>query len=184
MTRCTFGDTSVFFCFPKLDRNRSSHWMHFCLYMSHRISHVLLFTNWLAAILYHQLLKFHPFDWLIEIYLQTEGQSTHQNMVIPQCTHGIPPMYWTPPDVLMVSPLCTHGIPPMYWTSPDVLKTHYTGWWYRSNKCLVFPFCCSVLNASVLLSRRTIYTSPPKVRRLVRIPCQFFIESTPTTYLV
>ena len=24
-----------------------------------------------------RLLKFHPFDWLIEIYLQIEGQSTH-----------------------------------------------------------------------------------------------------------
>ena len=28
-----------------------------------------------------QLLKFHPFDWLIEIYLQTEGQGTHHKMV-------------------------------------------------------------------------------------------------------
>ena len=29
-----------------------------------------------------QLLKFHPFDWLIEIYLQTEGQGTHHKMVL------------------------------------------------------------------------------------------------------
>ena len=28
----------------------------------------------------HQLLKFHPLDWLIEIYLQTEGQGTHHKM--------------------------------------------------------------------------------------------------------
>ena len=42
---------------------------------------------------------------------------------IPRCTHGthgIPPMYWTSPDVLMVSPTCIM-ISPMYWTSPDVL---------------------------------------------------------------
>ena len=45
MTRRTFGDTNVFFYFPQFDRNRGSHWMHFCLYMSHRISHVLLFTT-------------------------------------------------------------------------------------------------------------------------------------------
>ena len=32
MTRCTFGDTNVFFYFPKFDRNRGSHWLHFCLY--------------------------------------------------------------------------------------------------------------------------------------------------------
>ena len=68
---------------------------------------------------------------------------------IPQCTHCIPPMYWTFPDVLMIPmstsyssyivhvlnlsrcthdtdeypppPRCTHSIPPMYWTSLDVL---------------------------------------------------------------
>ena len=34
-----------------------------------------------------------------------------------------------------------------------------------------------MLNAIVLLSRGTI-TSPPKVRRVVGIPCQFFIERT------
>ena len=28
-----------------------------------------------------QFLKFHPFDWLIEIYCQTEGQGTHHKMV-------------------------------------------------------------------------------------------------------
>ena len=33
-----------------------------------------------------QLLKFHPFDWMIEIYLQTEGQGTHHKMV------SFPPM--------------------------------------------------------------------------------------------
>ena len=51
MTRSTFGDISVIFHSPKFDRNRGSQWMHFCLYMSHRISHVLLFTNKLSVIL-------------------------------------------------------------------------------------------------------------------------------------
>ena len=41
----------------------------------------------------------------------------------------------------------------------------------------------SVLNVSVLLSRGTI-TSPPKLRRVVGIPYQIFIERTPTPYLV
>ena len=81
MTRCTFGDTNVSFYFPNFDRNRGSHWMHFCLCMSHRISHVLLLQiNWQPFYL-RQLLKFHPLDWLIEIYLQTEGQGTHHKMI-------------------------------------------------------------------------------------------------------
>ena len=38
-----------------------------------------------------------------------------------------------------------------------------------------------MLNTSVRLSRGTI-TSLPKVRRVVGILCQFFIECTPTTF--
>ena len=98
MTRCTFGNTNVFFYFPKFDRNRGSHWMY---YMSHRISHVLLFTNYQAAILSHQLLKFHPFDWLIEIYLQTVDQGTHHNMVSLQPMPGFP-LCWATPWALQV----------------------------------------------------------------------------------
>ena len=45
MTRRTFGDTSVFFYFPQFDRNKGNYWMHFCLYMSNRISHILLITT-------------------------------------------------------------------------------------------------------------------------------------------
>ena len=37
-----------------------------------------------------QLLKFRPFDWLIEIYLQTEGQGTHHKMVSLQPMPGFP----------------------------------------------------------------------------------------------
>ena len=39
-----------------------------------------------------QLLKFHPFDWLIAIYLQTEGQSTHHKMVSLQPVPGVYPL--------------------------------------------------------------------------------------------
>ena len=39
-----------------------------------------------------QLLKFHPFDWMIEIYLQTEGQGTHHKMVSLQPMPGFPPL--------------------------------------------------------------------------------------------
>ena len=36
----------------------------------------------------HLPLKFHPFDWLIEIYLQTKGQGTHHKMVSLQPMPG------------------------------------------------------------------------------------------------
>ena len=40
-----------------------------------------------------QLLKFHPFDWIIEIYLQTEGQGTHHKMVTLQPMPGFSPLF-------------------------------------------------------------------------------------------
>ena len=43
-----------------------------------------------------QLLKFHQFDWLIEIYLQTEGQGTHHKMVSLQPMSGFSPLF---PDI-------------------------------------------------------------------------------------
>ena len=45
--------------------------------------------NWQPFYL-RQLLKFHTFDWLIEIYLQTEGQGTHHKMVSLQPMPGFP----------------------------------------------------------------------------------------------
>ena len=39
-----------------------------------------------------QLLMFHPFDWLIEIYLQTEGQGTHHKMVSLQPMPSFSPL--------------------------------------------------------------------------------------------
>ena len=46
-----------------------------------------LHINWQPFYL-SQLLKFQPFDWLIEIYLQTEGQGTHHKMVSLQPMAG------------------------------------------------------------------------------------------------
>ena len=42
-----------------------------------------------------QLLKFHPFDWMIEIYLQTEGQGTHHEMVTLQPMPGFCPLFFS-----------------------------------------------------------------------------------------
>ena len=41
-----------------------------------------------------QLLKFYQFDWLIEIYLQTEGQGTHHKMVSLQPMSGFSPLFF------------------------------------------------------------------------------------------
>ena len=40
-----------------------------------------------------QLLKFHPFHRMIEIYLQTEGQGTHHKMVSLQPMPGFSPLF-------------------------------------------------------------------------------------------
>ena len=42
-----------------------------------------------------QLLKFHQFDWLIEIYLQTKGQGTHHKMVSLQPMSGFSPLLFS-----------------------------------------------------------------------------------------
>ena len=92
MTRCTFGDTNIFFYFPKFDRNRGSHWMHFCFF-SFCICHTVfrmfscLQINCQPFYLL-QLLKFHPFDRLIAIYLQIEDQGTHYKMISLQPVPG------------------------------------------------------------------------------------------------
>ena len=39
-----------------------------------------------------QLLKFHPFDWLIEMYLKTNCQGAHHKMVSLQPAPGFPPL--------------------------------------------------------------------------------------------
>ena len=45
---------------------------------------------------FRQLLKFNQFDWLIEIYLQTEGHGTHHKMVSLQPMSGFPLCYLKP----------------------------------------------------------------------------------------
>ena len=57
----------------------------FCMFFCFQI-------NWQPFYLRH-LLKFHPFDWLIEIYLQTEGQGTHHKMVSLQPMPGLSPLF-------------------------------------------------------------------------------------------
>ena len=47
--------------------------------------------NWQPFYL-RQFLRCHPFDWLIEIYLQTEGHGTHHKMVALQPMPGFPPL--------------------------------------------------------------------------------------------
>ena len=39
-----------------------------------------------------QLLKFHPFDWLIKMYLQTNCQAAHHKMVSLQPMSGLSPL--------------------------------------------------------------------------------------------
>ena len=92
MTCCTFQDTNVFFYFPKFDRNRGSHWMHFFACICHTVFVMFscLQINWQPFYLRH-LLKFHPSNWQIEIYLQTEGQGTHHKMVSLQLMPGFSP---------------------------------------------------------------------------------------------
>ena len=66
--------------------------MHFCLYMStvfHMFSCLQIY--WQPFYL-SWLLKFHPCDWLIEIYLQTEGQGIHHKMASLQPMPGFSPL--------------------------------------------------------------------------------------------
>ena len=58
-----------------------------------------------------QLLKFHPFDWMIEIYLQTEGQGTHHKIVSLEPMPGFSPLFdptsykipWESPNTVLSS---------------------------------------------------------------------------------
>ena len=74
----------------------------------HTVFHMIscLQINWQPFYLC-QLLKFHPFEWLIKIYLQTEGQGTPHKMVSLQPMPGFSPLFlMTPssmPTALMAS---------------------------------------------------------------------------------
>ena len=60
----------------------------------HTVFHMFscLQVNWQPFYL-HQLLKFHPFDWLIKIYLQTKGQDAHHKIVSFQPIPGFLPLF-------------------------------------------------------------------------------------------
>ena len=62
--------------------------------------------NWQPFYL-HKLLKFHPFDWLIEIYLQTEGQATYHKMVLLKPMPGFSPLLNGDPYWQLDSSTCT-----------------------------------------------------------------------------
>ena len=96
MTRCMFGNTNVFFYFPKFDRNRGSHSGCTFACKCHTVFRMFscLQINWQPFYL-GQLLKFHPFDWLMEIYLQSEGQGPHHKMVSLQSMPGFSSLFVT-----------------------------------------------------------------------------------------
>ena len=92
MIRCTFGDTNVFFYFPKFGRNRDNRWMHFSC-ICHTVFRMFscLHINWQPFYL-RQLLKFHPFDWLMEYIfkpwakvLTTKWYRSNQCLAFPLC---------------------------------------------------------------------------------------------------
>ena len=70
--------------------------MHFCACICHTVFCMFscLQINWQPFYL-RQLLKFHASDWLIEIYLQTEGQGAHHKMVSLQPVPGFLPVVGT-----------------------------------------------------------------------------------------
>ena len=91
MTRFAFGDTNVFFRSPKFDRNRGSRWIHFCLSVCHTTLRMFSCLQINCQPFYLcQLLKFHPSDSLIEIYLETEDQGTRHKMVSLQPMPSFP----------------------------------------------------------------------------------------------
>ena len=100
LTSCTFGDTNVFFYIPKFDRNRG--WMHFCLYMSHCISHVLLFTNLLAAILSPPAFEI-PSTWLADPNLSSNREPGYspQNGIAPTNAWFFPSVWIKAVDLMI-----------------------------------------------------------------------------------
>ena len=92
MTCCTFGDINVFFHSSTFDGNRGSHWMHFCLLCLTVFRLFFCLNINCQPFNLRQLLKLHPFDWLIEIHIQTEDQGTHHKMVLLQPIPNFPPL--------------------------------------------------------------------------------------------
>ena len=108
MTRSTFGDINVFFHSPKFDRNRSSGWMRFACVCNTVFRMFFCLQINCQPFYLRQLLKFHPCDWLIEIYLQTKGQGTHHKMVSLLPMPGFSPLLFCQgvPGILSLSPVC------------------------------------------------------------------------------
>ena len=64
--------------------------------------------NWKPFYL-HQLLKFYPFDRLMEIYLRTEGQGTHHKMVSLQPMPGFSLCSYYPYDLFVLYIILSRG---------------------------------------------------------------------------
>ena len=73
--------------------------------------------NWQPFYL-RQLLKFHKFDWLIEFYLQTEGQGTQRKIVSLQPMPGFSPLLRTVRDTEMIR--CTFGDTNVFFHSAEL----------------------------------------------------------------
>ena len=95
---------------------------------------------------------------------------------IPRCTHDIPLMYsWYPPDVLNISwcthdiPWCTHGILPMYWTSPDVLMVMVSLWCteHPPDVLMISPWCIHGI-PPMYSWYPPMYWTPPNVLNIPR----------------
>ena len=88
MTRSTFWDINVFFYSRNLTEIEAITGCTFaCICNTVFRMFSCLQINCQPFYL-RQLLKFHQFDWLIEIYLQTEGQGAHHKMVSLQPMSG------------------------------------------------------------------------------------------------
>ena len=114
MTRSTFGYISVFFYTQKLTEIEAVAGCTFaCICNTVFRMFSCLQINCQPFFL-RQLLKFHPFNWLIKIYLQTEGHS--QQMYAP--TNG-----WFSPLFLEVLPCSPAFVKFMRWCSSIGWKT-------------------------------------------------------------
>ena len=66
-------------------------------FISQNLTEIEAFTGCTFACICHTVfrmfMKFYLFDWLIEIYLQTEGKGTHHKMVSLQPMPGFSPLF-------------------------------------------------------------------------------------------
>ena len=96
-------------------------------------------------------------------------------MISPSPMHSwYPPMYLTPPDVLMIVPQCTEH-PPMYWT------THYTGWFYVCIKSIngnILVFSCLIVNLYISnVTQSNVLQFVENLKKHIWFFCRFSSEN-------